>query len=760
MASAVTPIPVARALRQMATHPAVRSLSVTDHGLDTIVTVQLAVQLPSRWQALGASPNGVRSVEPITARFDPNFPAAPPRFFLRPDFDRSHPHIQPRPGNELPEPCLSAAPIAELYLARGVHGLLDQLVLWLERAARLELIAFEQGWEPTRRDHLDDIVVADANWLYTLPRRHGEAQVFEAAFAASPRKPGGPYAVVVGKKATPLRATLLQEFASRENLTIGIAAWSGKLPSGQPFIADQYEPETVTDVSALHARAHRAGCGPELASKLQLLQSRLRGGRLSKPLPVAIVLMARRPCPVIGQDSVWELIPYIVELSGSDDLGPESKKPVRIAMHRQTIGAKLLRRATGEVIDNNAKPWTLLGCGSVGSKLALHLTRAGRPPAYVVDKAWMAPHNYARHALVPMAPHEGILLLPKNFLLAEAVHSFGLSCVSSDADLLGGWKELPDDAISAQDAGLILNATGSLAVRDTLAAAASKARARLAECCLYGDGGVAYVSVEGPDLNPSTADLAAQSYRLFLNDARLSKVVLAASPTEIAIGQGCAALTIPMSDARLSAMTASMASRIASWQAAGLPATAGSILIGELHEDGMSQTWKEHEVKPWTIVRSRSSPITVRISPIVDHKIAEAVAARRGVETGGVLIGRWSDANNSFHVVDLLSAPADSNFSPSLFVLGTEGLSAAIADIVARSHGSLYALGTWHNHLADSGPSRLDRHTAKLLAHQQQIPVLLLIHTPGGYRFLTAESLCLPAAFSRPAVISSIGMNS
>jgi hypothetical protein len=115
------------------------------------------------------------------------------------------------------------------------------------------------------------------------------------------------------------------------------------------------------------------------------------------------------------------------------------------------------------------------------------------------------------------------------------------------------------------------------------------------------------------------------------------------------------------------------------------------------------------------------------------------------VETGGVLIGRWSDVTSTFHVVDVLSAPEDSVFSRDLFVLGTSGLKEALTDIVSRSRGVLYPLGTWHNHLADFGPSRIDRRAAQMLAHQQHFPVLLLIRTPTGYRFLTAESLRLPA---------------
>lgn len=758
MASRPIAVPVARALNQMAAHPAVRSLRVM--ATEPVATVELLIDagLPSRWKAEGASPNGVRAEEPVTVRFGAGFPAAAPRFYLRSDFDRSHPHIQPRSAIGLPEPCISAVSPDELLRARGIHGLLDQLALWLERAARVELIAPTQGWEPTRRDHIDDIVVVDTGWLPTLPKRDAETRIFEAIFSTFQKEAGTAYGIVALTRTTPLRPTFVHDLAAQPRRTICLTAWSGKLPSGQPFVAAKYEPETVTDIASLQARAHRLGCGPQIASSLQMLQSRLGADRFRIPIPVAIIMMARRPCPVIGQNSIWELLPYIIEVSGGDDLGPASTKPVRLAMHRDAISPALLRRASGDTGPETPKPWTLLGCGSVGSHIALTLARAGRAPAHVVDKAWMAPHNFARHALLPISPHEGMVLLPKSFLLSEAIAALGQSARAHDVNLLTARQQLPRSAVSPRDVALLVNATGSLAVRDALAADGADTRTRAAETCLFANGRVAYLGLEGPECNPSIADLAANVYRLFSEHAPVAHLVADEGPVELSIGQGCASLTMPMSDARLSAMAAPMAERIAAWHANGLPATSGQILIGALDDDGMSVRWQQHEVQPWTVLRSRTRDITVRVAPDAGRKISEAVTARPGVETGGVLIGRWSDVTSTFHVVDVLMAPADSIFSRDLFVLGTNGLTEAITDIVSRSRGALYPLGTWHNHLVDSGPSHIDRRAAQMLAREQHIPVLLLIHTPGGYRFLTAESLRLPASTDTPPTSPNEGL--
>jgi hypothetical protein len=152
--------------------------------------------------------------------------------------------------------------------------------------------------------------------------------------------------------------------------------------------------------------------------------------------------------------------------------------------------------------------------------------------------------------------------------------------------------------------------------------------------------------------------------------------------------------------------------------------------------------WRHLKVEPFVVLpRSTSDAPQIRISHRVNALIEEAVRQAPGVETGGLIVGRFSQATNTFHVVDLMPAPSDSVFSAEKFVLGTKGLSARVEQLVRGSGGSLYPLGTWHNHLIPSGPSALDLRAAARLAIHQLFPLLMLIHTPQGFRFLTAEAV-------------------
>lgn len=221
--------------------------------------------------------------------------------------------------------------------------------------------------------------------------------------------------------------------------------------------------------------------------------------------------------------------------------------------------------------------------------------------------------------------------------------------------------------------------------------------------------------------------------------ADLAGRIFSTSGSEVAVGQGCSALTMPLRDSKLSLFAAAFAERLQRLQSNGLPDPDGSLLLGKIEADGMSQSWTERRIPPRIICGGSKNQI--RISPDVDRTINEDVAKRPGSETGGIIFGRYCDVSGSFHVVGTLPAPPDSKFSAEEFVLGTKGLRPMLQNLIEGTGGALYPLGTWHNHLVPSGPSIKDMRTAVLLSGMQFFPLLMLIHTPKGYSFLTVETI-------------------
>lgn len=170
-------------------------------------------------------------------------------------------------------------------------------------------------------------------------------------------------------------------------------------------------------------------------------------------------------------------------------------------------------------------------------------------------------------------------------------------------------------------------------------------------------------------------------------------------------------------------------------------------MIGQLASDGVSLSWRDDVIQS-VIVADVEGPDAwlVRISRRAADAILADIGSWPGVETGGILMGRISEAARTFYVTDVLPAPTDSTRSTHEFALGTQGARQLISSFAKSTAYSLFCLGTWHSHLVSSDPSALDRRTAGAIALARLAPSILLIHTPAGFRALLADaSGTLPA---------------
>lgn len=739
------PIATARALNLIGTHPAIEESRVIEHFDDgsVIAEIDIANELPAAWRVAGESPSGVRQLETIRLEFSANYPVFAPNIFLRAGFNRSHPHINPGPADQPPQPCLVAGSSRELIQTRGIEGLIEQLVKWLDDAMMLKLNNPAAGWEPVRRDNFDDLMVVDGVKMRELADSADGCLVFPTIFFQF-IEPGQQFFSIDHRNMAPIELEKGQYSRSQisknifKGTSIGLIAWAPDRSPGQPFLADQYLPETVSTVSDLFLRAEQYGCRQRIEAKLNHIAYEADGRDLTS-IPIAITFLARRPYNVIGTNSAIELCSYLIDLAEFGTLTNYLQASVRMCSLREQLSFEVLRRASGLDELPDRPTWTLVGCGSVGSKIAVHLARRGQGPHLVVDNGLMAPHNYARHALLPTGFAEHDLVSAKSALLADGLERLKQKPAFATDDITAACAS-PDGRARIAPAGcyLLLNTTASTVVRERLSFVDWEGRPPIAEAHLLGAGRVAYAAFEALGGNPSISDLAAESYRLIAANKRLRDHVFSAEAEAIVIGQGCSAATFPMPDDRLSALTSGLSQIVGARLREGAQREA-EIHLAELGDDGLSQTWSRYAVQPWII--PYKDGVQVRISARVDEQIRAEIASRPGSETGGVIVGRFSQIGNAFQVVDVIPAPPDSTFSRDKFVLGTEGLKARIRTLVNDSGGSLYVLGTWHNHLIESGPSELDAETALSLALKQYFPTLVLIALPEGYTCVIAECL-------------------
>ena len=624
--------------------------------------------------------------------------------------------------------------------------------MWLDRAALDYLIDPAQGWEPVRRDELDDYLVADAGLLRSQVGRDAGYRFFDFEYV---RLTKGARSIVHGEisattanlRLDQARGAIVPERVVGDSgrvsagRSVAFIVWPGRLPSGKPFVVDTYKPETVTDIGGLAERAREYGCGEAFQNGLSFLEARVRGRRDDGPFALAIVLIARRPFNVIGTGSPLELCPYVTDISVPAVFERGAKTAIRPAGHRDQIAQALLRRLAGQG-EAEPPPWTLLGCGSLGSKIALHLARSGAAPSVVVDRRSMNPHNAARHALVPPRNAQFLWTDSKAALLSEAVRGLGGSAAALAEDVI----DVVGAASRARQAWplgtwAVVNATASLNVREALAAAGERLQPRVLECSLFAGGRVGLLTIEGPERNPDTGDLITAAYRLMMDDPPVGNLVFGEG-TEVRrerVGESCASWTMIMSDARISIFAACMSETIAEMQRTSLPPATGSVLMGRLSEARSSLIWTRHEIPP--SVRVAGTGVggwCVHIAATATAKIAEDIARWPNVESGGALIGRLSEAAKTFYVEDVLTAPQDSVRSTNGFTLGRQGLRQRIAAFAEATSWVLYCLGTWHSHLEPVGASERDRATAEAVALARLAPSLLLIHSPRGYEFILA----------------------
>lgn len=750
------PAAIARAISAVDKHPQVLGIDVeqcVNEDSPVVVTLQIKTELPTRWR--GISPHGVRKIESVKLTFPVLYPVFAPHISLRGDFGREHPHLQPgRPANAPPEPCLIFGSPRELIQSSGgILALLQQLLDWLERAAMLELNDPNHGWEFVRRDHLNDLIVGDASKIRALVKRRSGGSWHQTWVLAELGASDACYRVSLkGDEKVKIDDRTLKSLGQKTTndhewtgLSLGLIAWPGKRTDGSQFVCDHYLPETVSTVKELFERAGLYGCRVALGDKLKWFRKKIAGCAFNNALPITVILIARRPFNLIGHTSPLEICPYVVEFRSAEDLKPTSEAVVRLAGHRDSISTNVLRKTSHGNPHDEWMSWTLLGCGSLGSKIAMHLARAGRAPMVALDNDTLEPHNYARHSCLPVSAEFELFSSAKAHRLEHDFEKLGQKTNGFyiDANTVLRFKDIRKK-LNLEKTKAILNTTASSVLRETLSFTDwSKSKApRVMEASLMGDSDVGFFSVSGADCNPNSSDLMTEFYHHMRSEDELRSKVMSQSAAEIVIGQGCSSMSMIASDARLSTLAAPLATLASNVLSGKFESEHGQFRIGLLRADGVSQSWKCHNVEPYTVVKKPGkNTIETRLARRVTTEIDAEIARKPDSETGGVLVGRFSTICNVFQVVDTIAAPPDSIFSAEEFVLGVEGLIATLTQLTQSSGNTLYALGTWHNHLAPTGPSKTDLHTAEKLAMGQLFPVLMIIRTPTGFHQLTRESI-------------------
>lgn len=713
------------------------------------VAIDIPVELPSRSRPGGISATGVLALETCTLAFTKAEPLRAPRPYLRADFPLDLPHINPHRAGRLVSPCVFEGSLDELLHRFGLDAIVDQVIEWLRNAAAGTLIDLAQGWEPTRRDACPSTVVFSAERVAAIAPADGSILATWAGYATVE---DGLYAYVAASLAAEPELVFDQapQGEPRGKWASGrCGAFIARAPiiDGQPRVVATYQPETVVDLDSLLTRAADLGIDHEaLARSLNDYYGRSVLVQAQDPrawthgLYAIVILVVQRPAPLVGSPGrSVEVLPYVVRYEVDPKAPLERKALAHPAFHAHALSPELLARTSGHSLPATEAKVVLLGCGSLGSKLGLHLGRGGFGNLTIVDKEAMSPHNLARHALVD----EMSALLPPN--KAEHMKAAFAKLSHQDARAINAdaVSVLTDaarfaDAVAA-DAALIVDATASLQV---LAAASKSAplaacAGRLARAVMYGHGRCGALMLEGPGRAVRVDDLSALLFEHCRADPQLRVAIAGDSPepTRIFVGDNCRSLTTPMSDAVVARSAAPMAIQIERWLADGVPPCA-QMCIGVADPAGLGMNWARMDIPAVTTISvAEDGGWEVRVLPSVAQAI-DADAHHWGrLETGGALVGRISYECRTITIAGVVEAPPDSVRREDSFVLGTSALVAVLRKAHADSLGHLMFIGTWHSHPLGGPHSGIDRDTLRKIAKDAGgLPAVSLVWTPTGLR--------------------------
>jgi len=751
---------VARAAKVMENYTEISNIGIKPAKNTIIVAFDLSIDLPSKTKAAGITKTGVKSVEPILLGFPSEYPEQAPRVFLRSDFPENTPHFIPGSVDSLPSPCLVQEPMDEYHMSEGLPGVLNQLIIWMQKAAVNKLVDHDSGWEPTYRFASDYRVFLDAIALVKLADGQYGSHILEATYFETQGDTVSRYSNLVLHEGSYDFKARLEDMQNDEvllkqgfNGSLAGVYWVPENISGEQETIRDHFPENIKDHEQLQVRVTEMGAGTkncifDLVHAVSRVLAKAKSRAWRSPgstVPIPVFILVRRPFPIVGSESNIEILSYIIEYplgcEPSDLLTGKKLANVRTARTFPTFSRNLLSRMDDY---EETASISLIGAGSVGSKIATSLSRSGWDVKGICDTALMLPHNYARHAVQNHAHARA----SKARLLAEIVSKLGGDPACSARSIIDLVNEcVLDKSIFCMEADYIVNSTASSRVRLALSRLPfDQQNGSLVDAGLFKQGKVARLFIEGPQKNPNYYDLEALFYQKATNTG-LARRLGADGPdlVPVDIGLGCGSVTMKMADSRLSSMTALMTEELMEFHAqhGAMPDDRPALIaFWEKDDNSGNIALTKTQVDPFVIVPIEDSDWTMRISPNVINTIERERLKYPDVETGGVLVGRYNELTKTVTIVDSIDAPPDSTRSAHLFSLGTSGATERILEYFKSSGQTLMDMGTWHTHLANSPPSPRDRRTAEeLMDENRAYPFVLLIHTPDNIHAIMADPI-------------------
>lgn len=724
------------------------------------VVLTISVNLPTRGPVGNVD---VRESEPIVLLFHKTrYPhKAPLVFSNRSDFPvRRLPHLNPAlPG--LPARfCLHRGNTDDWFAENSVLSLIERIQSWLRDAASNRLIREHDRFEPTRIDLerwvgmavYDPAILQDfVSSSWADGKREGVAllpcdvlgqveQDTAPEHSSFALRIGVPLPLDVARK---LRADTVDtkhgsgtKHGKLGSALLGLLVWTE-----EDRLCDEYFGHLPDTLESLTEFADRLGL------PLRSAIDRFLAEEIDRSTILPLVLAIQRPQPLVGSNSQIELINLVLVAKSERDhraLGKRLDSPVFLLSNRSPMTVKLARELSASRSSSKSSRVLVIGCGALGSKIGLHLARAGVTELTLVDNDTLSPHNLVRHGLLAGSVGDN-----KAVGLAKAVRAM-FSDDQSNVQI----DTMPTDALdilfSCEEQCLkeyhwILDCSASTSVLNALVDSRLGRGPRVVRTEIAAAGRLGILMVEGIERNPRVDDLQMALYDLAVDDDVISLWLqeqqaqtqrFGSALEEITVGLGCSSATMRIADDIISYHASVAAMSVRDKLTRGTAASGLQISCWDMNETNRGAVKFVACSKYRVLIPRRASGWTVRISESLCTQLQKEVEANAPNETGGLLLGFIHYKRKTVYVTRIMDPPPDSVGSPYAFRLGVKDVPERLDEIQKTTGGLIGYVGEWHSH--PHGSSRMsseDKAAMRQISSHLKaagLPVHIMIVTPKG----------------------------
>lgn len=685
------------------------------HG-SVVVRLVLTLELPTRYDETTAL---VRAEEPVFVEFYSDYPDRVPHVYIgRNDFDFDHTtHIYCEKDGLRPI-CLFRGNGDEWFANMEIEDFIKHLRSWYEDLA--SGINIEDGgeFEPLRLEGFTATMIYDYEKLSDeIDKVDGQQKdIFIAVCRLSEKK----LIRLTGANFWLLELPRLDN----KDIIPGSVCWDGGKRSCD--IYDVVMPRTYSELLE-YATKH----GVEIETSV----NGVLGKTNSSSASFIIILAIKRSKKLIGVNSFYQFVNFEI-LCDTDNDGKYVVTPTsKVQFHKHESPFTIRKAHEISNLDMGINPSLIIaGCGALGSKIAMHLIRAGINNILFSDPDTMSEHNLSRHVLFDDSVNKNKasemesvtnMMYYLEALKAMSSHK-GIKNVLEDACVMS--KRNPDYLLDFTASKVVNNQLVKIENRPTAISAAIYDNGRFGLLLCEGKGG-------GIRLDDVMATFLAQ-YKIdaFVSNYLMREKGLSQEPAALLnVGLGCNSETFILADDVISLYASAMSITIKDVFAGNQPDGGCWMYICD---DVGSLKVHRIEVPPYYCYDAKIW--NVRISEQAFKDIVEQADAAGSYETGGYLLGQCNLKTNTIHVIDTIEAPEDTIYRGDYLVLGKKDVRKKLSQVERRSGATFGYVGEWHSH--PNGPNGFSATDIEEFAHKTEEmkadgttkPILEILVSPTG----------------------------